>query len=172
MAFKRKLEEKVLDVDAAMHGTLSFKDPVNLRIDGKFEGALETKGNLTIGQAATVIADIIGDNIVVGGKIKGKIIARHMLTLLPAAIVEGDIFPVKLNVTEGAILEGRCSMLHDFLNSEELSRYLEVDLNSIMEWANSGKIPALKEGDLWKFERKAIDSWVASGEISKARVHG
>jgi len=167
MAFKRKMEEKVLDVDAAMQGSLVFRDPVNLRINGKFEGTLETKGNLTIGQAAVVLADIIGDNIIIGGKVKGRITARESLTLLPTAVVEGDIYPAKLNVAEGAILEGRCSMLQDFLNSEELARYLEVDMNSIMEWANSGKLPASKEGNNWKFERKAIDQWVASGKIER-----
>ncbi len=58
-------------------------------------------------------------------------------------------------------------MLHDFLNPEQLAKYLEVELNSIMEWANSGKVPANKEGNDWKFERKAIDSWVAAGKIGK-----
>jgi excisionase family DNA binding protein len=168
MAFnKKKMDEKVLDVDAAMQGTLSFKDPVNLRINGRFEGNLDTKGNLTIWQTAQVFADIVGDNIIVGGRVKGRITAKERLTLLPTAIVEGDIYPAKLNIAEGAILEGRCSMLHDSLNAEELARYLEVDLNSIMEWATSGKMPAVKDGGDWKFERKAIDSWVASGKISK-----
>ena len=59
MAFKSKLEEKVMDVDASMQGSLSFKDPVNLRINGKFEGTLEVRGNLTIGQNAIVLADIV-----------------------------------------------------------------------------------------------------------------
>ena len=167
MAFKRKLEEKILDVDAAMQGSLVFKDPVNLRINGKFEGTLETRGTLTIGQAAVVLADIVGDNIVIGGRVKGRITGKESLTLLPTAIVEGDLYPAKLNIAEGAILEGHCSMLHDFLNAEELARYLEVDLNSIMEWANSGKMPAQKEGSNWKFERKAIDSWVATGKIER-----
>lgn len=167
MAFKKKLEEKILDVDAAMQGTLSFKDPVNLRINGKFEGKLEARGNLTIGPTATVIADIVGDNIVIGGKVKGKISARQMLTLLPTAVVEGEIFPAKLNIAEGAILEGRCSMLHDFMDTEELARYLEVDIKSVLEWAANGKIPAFKEGDGWRFERKAIDAWLASGSTGK-----
>ena len=167
MAFRKKLEEKVLDVDASMQGSLIFKDPVNLRINGKFEGTLETRGNLTIGQMATISADILGDNIIIGGKVKGKITARERLTLLPTAIVEGDIYPAKLNITEGAILEGSCSMLRDFLNSEELAHYLEVDLNSIMEWANSGKLPGHKEGSDWKFERKAVDSWIAADKIGK-----
>ncbi|MDD2928122.1 MAG: polymer-forming cytoskeletal protein [Candidatus Omnitrophica bacterium] len=167
MAFKKKMEEKVLDVDASMQGSLIFKDAVNLRINGKFEGNLETKGNLTVGPTAAVFADIVGDNVIIGGRVKGRITAKERLTILPSAIVEGDIYPAKLNVAEGAILEGRCWMLHDFLNAEELARYLEVDLGSIMEWANSGRVPGNKEGSDWKFERKAIDSWVASGKIDK-----
>ena len=168
MAFsKKKMEEKTLDVDASMQGTLSFKDAVNLRINGKFEGNLDTKGNLTIGPTASVYADIAGDNIVIGGRVKGTVTARQRLTLLSSAIVEGKIYPAKLNITEGAILEGQCFMLRDFLSTEELSRYLELDLNSIMEWATSGKIPAIKEGESWKFERKAIDNWISSGEVRK-----
>ena len=167
MAFKKKLEEKILDVDAAMQGSLSFKDPVNLRINGKFEGSLDTRGNLTISSTAVINADIIGDNIIIGGRVKGKITAKERLTLLPQAIVEGHIYPARLNVAEGAILEGQCSMLHDFLNPEQLAKYLEVELNSIMEWANSGKVPGSKDGNDWKFERKAIDTWVADGKIGK-----
>ncbi len=167
MAFKKNLEEKTLDVDAAMQGTLSFKDPVNLRINGKFEGSLDTRGNLTIGTTAVINADIMGDNIIIGGRVKGKITAKERLTLLPQAIVEGHIYPAKLNITEGAVFQGQCTMLHDFLNSEQLAKYLEVELSLIMEWANSGKVPASKENDTWKFERKAIDSWVASGKIAK-----
>lgn len=167
MAFKKKPEEKILDVDAAMQGTLSFKDPVNLRINGKFEGTLETKGNLTIGQTANVFADINGDIIVVEGRVKGKIVAKGSLILLSTAVVEGEIFPAKLNIEEGGIFDGKCSMLGEFLNSEELARYLEVEVNSILEWANSGKIPASKQGNDWRFERKSIDSWIATGKIGK-----
>jgi len=164
---KKKLEEKILDVDASMQGSLSFKDPVNLRINGKFEGSLQTRGNLTIGPTAMVSADIMGDNIIVAGRVRGRITAKERLTLLSTAIVEGDIYPTRLNIAEGAVLEGNCAMLHDFLDAEELARYLEVDLNSIMEWANSGKVPGRKEGNEWRFQRKEIDSWVASGRIAR-----
>ena len=138
MAFKKKFEEKILDVDASMQGTIRFKDPVNLRINGRFDGNLDTKGNLTIGNQSIVTGDIVGDNIVIGGKVKGKITAKELLTLLPSAIVEGDIFPAKLNVAEGGILEGRCIMLNDFMSVEQLSRYLEIEMNSVLEWASSG----------------------------------
>ena len=165
MALKKKIEEKLLDVDASMQGSLSFKDPVNLRINGRFEGTLDVKGALTIGSTAMVRADIVGDNVIIGGRVRGKIIAKDMLVLLSTAIVEGEVFPVKLSVEEGAIFDGKCSMLHDFLTAEELARYLEVDLNSIMEWANSGKIPGIKQDKNWRFERKNVDAWISAGQI-------
>jgi excisionase family DNA binding protein len=169
MAFnsRKKDEERVLDVDASMQGSMVFKEPVNLRINGKFDGTLETKGNLTIGPSALVTADITGDNIIVGGKVKGKISARQRLTLLPTASVEGDIFPARLNIAEGAVLEGRCSMLHDFFNIDEVARYLEVDVKSVSEWAAAGKIPCQKEGEVFRFDRRAVDNWIASGEVAK-----
>ncbi len=165
MPLRKKIEDKLLDVDASMQGSLSFKDPVNLRINGKFDGTLEVRGNLTIGSTATVRADIIGDDITIAGRVKGKVVAKDKLTLLPTAIIEGEIYPAKLNIADGAIFDGKCYMLHDFLSAEELARYLEVDLKSIMEWASSGKIPGAREGEDWRFERKNIDAWVASGKL-------
>lgn len=168
MAFsKKKTEEKTLDVDASMQGTLNFKDPVNLRINGRFEGTLETRGHLTIGPAASVIADICGDTIVIAGKVKGKIIAHDKLVLLQTAFVEGEVYPARISILEGGVLNGTCKMPSEFLGVEELSRYLEVDVPSINEWANQGKIPAVREGSGWKFERKSIDSWLTSGKVGK-----
>ena len=53
MALRRKPDEdgqlRLLEVDASMAGTLSFKDPVNLQINGQFEGSLDVRGVLTVG---------------------------------------------------------------------------------------------------------------------------
>jgi len=56
-------------------------------------------------------------------------------------------------------------MLGDIFDTETLAKYLEVDLNTIVDWASSGKIPAFKDSNIWKFERKKIDDWVAAGKI-------
>ena len=49
----------------------------------------------------------------------------------------------------------------NILNIEELARYMEVEVSNILEWANSGKIPAFKEGNDWRFERPKIEEWIA-----------
>ena len=160
----KELEERVIEINAQMQGTLSFKDPVNLKINGNFNGTLETKGTLTIGSAATVEAHINGENIVIAGKVKGDIIAKRMLVLMPTAVLTGNITTPKLNIVEGAIFQGRCQMIEEFLDVEELSKYLEIDSPTIMELANSGKIPATRNGETWMFERNRIDSWAASSK--------
>ena len=166
--------EKVLDVDASMQGSLVFKDPVNLRINGRFEGTLNTKGNLMIGENAVVNADITGDSIVIAGKVSGQVQALRELKLIAPATLVGDIKTPLLSVAEGAIFDGNCRMLskessdnakYIGMTPEELAKYLEVDANMIMDWVNSGKLPGMRDGDNWRFDRSKIDEWVAAGKI-------
>lgn len=158
-------EEKSIEISAQMQGTLSFKDPVNLKINGNFNGTLETKGTLTIGSTANVEAHITGENIIIAGKVKGDVVAKKMLVLMPSAVLSGNISTPKLNIVEGAVFQGKCQMLEDFLDLDELCKYLEIDMNSIVELANTGKIPATRNGEQWVFERAKIDNWAASGKI-------
>src|SRR5262245_48203183 len=93
----KETEEKSIEINAQMQGTLSFKDPVNLKINGNFNGTMETRGTLTIGDTGIVEAHITGENIVIAGKVKGDIIAKKMLVLMPTAILTGNISTPKLN---------------------------------------------------------------------------
>lgn len=167
--------EKILDVDASMQGSLIFKDPVNLRINGKFEGTLNTKGNLMIGEHSSVIADVTGDMIIIAGKVNGNVHALKELKLISPACVVGNIRTPLLSIAEGAIFEGHSTMLspskseshasHNTMTSEELAKYLEIDSSLVAEWANMGKIPAIKDGSVWRFDRIKIDEWVATEKI-------
>ena len=51
------------------------------------------------------------------------------------------------------------------MTAEELAKYLEVETSMVSEWANSGRLPAVKEKDIWKFERNKIDEWIANGKV-------
>ena len=170
MAFNRKEhkeipEEKIIEINAKMEGTLIFTDPVNLKIYGCYTGKLDTRGTLTIGSTAQVEANIVGEAVIVAGKVKGNVIAKKMLVLMPTAVLHGDISTPKLNIVEGAIFQGHCHMLEDVLTIDDLAQYLEIEIPAIVELATTGKIPAVKEGDSWKFERAQIDQWAASGRV-------
>ena len=174
---KRKDEtpEKILDVDASMQGTISFKDPVNLRINGSFEGKLDTRGNLTIGENAKVTANILGDNIVIAGKVSGDVIATKSLSILGTASLLGNLTTPRLSIGDGAILQGVVNMKGAAaldgpdvsLTLKDVAQYLEVEARIIEEWANSKKIPARFENGHWIFAKAEIDQWI---QQERARV--
>ncbi|MCM8790388.1 MAG: polymer-forming cytoskeletal protein [Candidatus Omnitrophica bacterium] len=166
---------RVLDVDASMQGSLVFKDPVSLRINGRFEGTLNTRGDLTIGEHAVVNADITGETIVIAGKVNGNIHALKELKIIKPAQITGDIRTPRLTIADGAIFDGNCRMRpkagqdhhpsSGLMTPEDVAKYLEVDSAMILEWVSSGKLPGFKDGDVWKFDRAKIDEWVAAGKI-------
>jgi excisionase family DNA binding protein len=169
---KKRETEKVLDVDASMQGTLIFKDYVNLRINGTFEGVLNTKGSLMIGEQAVVNADITGESIIIAGKVNGNITALKDLKLISPARVIGDIRSPLLSIAEGAVFDGTSRMLgkaddivKNTMTPDDLAKYLEIETNLVHEWADSGRLPGTKDGAAWKFERAKIDEWIAQGKI-------
>lgn len=162
MMAKKREEEKILDVNATMQGNMVFADPVNLQISGRFEGTLNTKGNLIIGEQAQVSAEIVGENIMIAGRVEGKIKATKMIAFSSTAQVYADIETPKIAIEEGASFNGKCKMPQDKMFLGELSDYLSIEENTIMEWVNSGKIPVHKEGEELLFDRKEVEEWMSS----------
>jgi excisionase family DNA binding protein len=170
-----RVEEKVLDVNAGMQGTLRFDDPVNLKINGKFEGMLETKGTLVIGDQAHIDANISGDVISVAGVVNGNLKAATMLRLISTARIHGDVETPRIFVEEGAILNGSLRMTKeprpasmpsgDWMSMTQLAKYLEVDTRKVTEWVSSGVLPGTKEGGDWIFQKDNIDRWIAEGKV-------
>ncbi len=166
---REETEEKILDVDASMQGTIAFKDPVNLRINGSFEGKLDTRGNLTIGENAKVKAGIHGDRIVIAGKVTGDVQAVLSLSIVAPAVVRGNITTPRLVVGEGAVIEGQITMFGGRQSGEgldvemtlkDVAQYLEVEAKVVEEWAHQKKIPSRSENGDWIFSRAAIDRWI------------
>jgi len=171
----KKAEEKILDVDASMQGTMSFKDPVNLQINGRFEGTLDTRGTLMVGEKAFVSANIVGDEITIAGRVTGEVVAKKSLKLISPARVDGNIRTPLLEISKGAVLNGNCQMVlsgrvlspagADLMEIDEVARYLEVDSSVVRDWAVNGKLPAIREGDKLHFDKAKIDEWIASERI-------
>ena len=167
--------QKVLDVDASLQGNLIFKDEVNLHINGHFDGRLETKGDLLIGEHAVVKADIVGERITIAGSVNGDVTALSELRLAATSKVVGDIRTQSLIVDRGAVFHGMSRMLSNtdkdnkqrsvLFSIDEVSRYLSVETGLISEWAESGKFPGMHDGEAWKFDKDKVDEWIANGRI-------
>lgn len=101
--FEGKIEN-VLGPSASFHGRL--KTEGNVRVDGYFDGSIETTGNVIVGEAAKITAEIVADNVQVWGAVKGKIRASGRLEILPSGRVWGDIDVSSLLIDEGGVFRG------------------------------------------------------------------
>jgi len=104
-------EDKTINIEAGMQGNLKFTGPVNLRLNGDFEGDLEARGVLIIGEKANVKAKTVkGDSITISGRVEGDIICSKRLELTASARVIGNVETPILVMAEGALLRGDCQM--------------------------------------------------------------
>jgi len=106
----------------------------------------------------------------------GDIIGSREVKIFAQARLIGNIQTPVLSVQPGAVLHGNCQMLTDasgegqfvsgeFLTAEELAKYLEVETQVVVDWAEKGRIPSVKEGDSVCFDRSKIDEWIAQEKI-------
>lgn len=162
--------DKWLEVDASMTGSLVFKDPVNLQINGRFEGTLDAKGNLAIGEKADIKATIKGESVSVSGTVNGDITAANRVELTATARVHGKVISPRVVMHEGAVLNGTLDMSggaagSPWMSIDELARYLEVEPSTVTQWAQSGRLPAQREGSQWQFNRSKIEEWLAQERV-------
>lgn len=104
-------DDKAINIEAGMQGNLKFTGPVNLRLNGNFEGDLEARGVLIIGEKANVKAKTVkGDSITISGRVEGDVICSKRLELSASARVIGNVETPILVMAEGALLKGDCQM--------------------------------------------------------------
>jgi PTS system nitrogen regulatory IIA component len=48
------------------------------------------------------------------------------------------------------------------MSVKELAAYLQVDMSTIYLWSQRGQIPAMKVGNMWRYRRSEIDTWLES----------
>lgn len=101
--------ENVIGPTSSYVGEL--KSDGGVRIDGTFKGSLETAGNVVVGEAAKVEADIVGLSVSVAGAVRGNITARGRLEILSTGQVWGDVsVGERFVIDEGGVINGKVSM--------------------------------------------------------------
>ena len=100
--------ETIIGATASFNGQL--KSEGGVRIDGAFDGVVETAGNVIIGEGAKVNADLTARNISVAGSVRGNITASGRLEILSTGRVYGDIQVSSFLIDEGGVFRGQSLM--------------------------------------------------------------
>lgn len=96
--------ETVIGQSISIKGEICFTSL--LRIDGNFEGTLNSNGKLIVGKTGFVKSDICLSEAFISGKVEGDIEVKGRLVLRGRAEIVGNIKAGKLSVDEGAIING------------------------------------------------------------------
>ena len=105
---KAKPPASVLSSD--LHVTGNLKTTGDIQVEGRVDGDIRAH-LLTIGEGATVKGEIIADDVVVNGHVKGDIYASKQAKLASKAVVEGNIHYNLIEIEKGAEVVG--SFVHE-----------------------------------------------------------
>jgi cytoskeletal protein CcmA (bactofilin family) len=92
----------IVGEDAQFTGRFSGQD---LDVQGRLEGEVEVKGRLRVGKQGRVKAKVKAAIVEIEGEFEGELRA-DALTLAESAKAKGTFVAKRLNVKEGAVLEG------------------------------------------------------------------
>jgi cytoskeletal protein CcmA (bactofilin family) len=84
-----------------------------LRIDGIFYGNVRTNGKVLVGKNGIAECNIVAGTVVIGGKVKGKVVATERITLLSTGELIGAIVTPRLVIEEGVVFDGTCEIIED-----------------------------------------------------------
>jgi len=104
----------IFSSDVTVQGTL--RSDGDIQFDGHIEGNIFSD-SITIGEKAVVAGEVVAENVVIRGRIKGAVRGRKV-QLLSSAHVEGDILHNGLAVESGAYFDGNCRHADDPITAQ------------------------------------------------------
>lgn len=93
----------------------------NVVIMGTFEGNIDLKGHVSIGEKGNVLGNIRAESVSIAGKIKGNILGHERVEFQQTASAQGEVVTAKLRMSDGASFKGSVSM-----NIEEGAKKFEA----------------------------------------------
>ena len=112
-AMKPKAAPSILSSDLIVKGNLQSSG--DIQIEGQVEGDIHAH-LLTVGEGAVVRGEIVADDIVVNGRVVGRVRGLKV-RLTSTARVEGDIIHKTIAIESGAHFEGSVQRQDDPLNT-------------------------------------------------------
>ncbi len=116
------MTETIVGSSVKLKGTL--KSEGDITIDGNINGEIKTRGTVTVGPNANIIASIIAKNINISGTVQGNVIAEEKLSITETGRVFGDITANIISISPGALFTGKSNM-SEKINEPEFEPIIE-----------------------------------------------
>lgn len=108
--------ETVVGTSVKLKGNL--KSDGDITVDGSVNGEIKTKGTVTIGPNANIIANVHAKNVNIAGTVQGNVLATDRLMISESGRVYGDISANILSISAGALFSGKSAMAENIKEPE------------------------------------------------------
>lgn len=88
----------------------------------RLEGSITSEGSVKVGLGTVIVGDIVASSGVFAGAVKGEIDINGPVVLDSTAIIKGNIKAKSVQMNNGAVLDGFCSL-----------SYADLDIDNIFE---------------------------------------
>mgnify|MGYP001028482174 CR=1 FL=1 len=144
----RPAEASASLIDRESHFTGSYRTPHDLRIDGRYEGEIECRGTVFVGETAQVNARVLAGNVIIAGQFEGEIACDSRFEILPSGRVAASVSAAVTVVHEGAFYQGELRM---FRPGQERPRRPAQPAPEVAPASPSGPPP------------QGVESWAKAG---------
>jgi cytoskeletal protein CcmA (bactofilin family) len=100
-----KPSESVLSAALTIEGKIEGSG--NVRVSGRFKGNINVKGEFTIEQGASIEGEVNADAVLVGGEVRGQIVASSRVEFRESGVLIGDLKAGSLTVAAGSKMRGK-----------------------------------------------------------------
>jgi len=86
----------------------------------RLEGSVVSEGNVKVGLGTVIIGDITATSAVFAGAVKGEIDVKGPVVLESTAIIKGNIKAKSIQMNNGAVMDGFCSLSYADLQIDDI----------------------------------------------------
>lgn len=101
--------DTIIGINTIFEGNVESEGTV--RVDGKVKGDLKVTGDIFVGNNAVITGNLFANNVNLSGTVEGNIRSTGVLKILATAKLYGDIQVHSFVADEGALFQGKCSMI-------------------------------------------------------------
>ena len=81
-----------------------------IRVEGSVQGAVRAGKAIVVGKGGVIEGDVITQDAVVSGRVSGTLVAESRLELQSTCHIEGEVKARRMQLEEGAVLNGTVHM--------------------------------------------------------------
>jgi cytoskeletal protein CcmA (bactofilin family) len=109
MREKEQPKESVLGASTVFKGKMKFEG--SLTIKGRYDGSIESKGNILVQEGAMVKASLKAKSLELLGQLYGDVKLADKLEIGPEASLIGNAEAKSISLEQGAVFRGQITML-------------------------------------------------------------